>query len=253
MEDVLPLCDPPRSLYFDIATVTCQKGRQSLKTVVSIFNKIKRVFPDADHVPSTGGNAEYVFLVFLSWLLRERNDIWWILFSNIPLLCMIAAFFKLTGDPKVYTIFLILNIMFIPCGSIIHTVALLTVVYWHRDMPFQLIGAKVKFMIEVIPMITAAALHHFLEFNYGYLNLVLCCTTYFYTYAHFLHVAYDIGGIDVLVGLVMQVVGYMLNVELLVRALALSFCFGLSFYRYMTYCAPELPAHHKKELEQLPC
>ncbi|OIS98980.1 PREDICTED: uncharacterized protein LOC109232819 [Nicotiana attenuata] len=242
MGDVLPLCASLRDLSLDIATVTCEKGRQSLKTVVSIFNKLKRVFPDKDYVPSTGSSR----------LLRERNDIYWLHFSNVSMLSMVAAFVLLMGDPKVSMISIIFETIVPMCCCIIHMIAFFTVIYWHRDMPFRLIGAKAKFMIEVIPMIIAAGLHHLLEFNYGYLALLVCCTTYFYIYAHFLHIAYDIGGIDVLLGLVMQVLGYMLNVELLVRALVLSFCFGLSFYRYMTYRAPEVPPHHKKELE-LPC
>ncbi|KAH0641269.1 hypothetical protein KY285_037855 [Solanum tuberosum] len=55
--------------------------------------------------------------------------------------------------------------------------------------------------------------------------ILLGITTYFYTIAHFMRAAYDIGGKDVLLGLVI----------------------------YVTYSAPEVPEHGKKDLEQLPC
>ncbi|PHT38127.1 hypothetical protein CQW23_21700 [Capsicum baccatum] len=121
--------------------------------------------------------------------------------------------------------------------------------------PFRLIGAEAIFLIEVIPMIVASALHHLLEFNYGYLYLLLGFTIYVSGCAHFMHVAYDIGGKDVLLGLVLQIPFYIVNGKLLIRALALSFCVVLCFCKYMMYSAPELPEHGKstKELEQLPC
>ncbi|KAM3373677.1 hypothetical protein P3S68_012391 [Capsicum galapagoense] len=124
-----------------------------------------------------------------------------------------------------------------------HVVALYSVVYWHREMsPFRLIGAKAKFMIEVIPVIAAAALRHLLKFDGAYYALLLSCTTYF--------------SIPLPTSctprLAMLVLVHRLNGELLVGALALILCFGLSLYRYMTYCAPELPIHRKKEME-LPC
>ncbi|KAM3327325.1 hypothetical protein P3S67_002451 [Capsicum chacoense] len=143
-------------------------------------------------------------------------------------------------------------LIFAFCQEFLYGIGLYSVIYWHRDSPFRLIGAKGKFMIEVIPMIVAAALPHpkLLESNDAYFFLLLSCTSYFYTFAHFLHAAYDIGFIDVFLGLAMVVFVRMLNGGLLVGALI--FCLGLSFYRYVRYRAPELPIHRKK-MEQLPC
>ncbi|MCD7464899.1 hypothetical protein HAX54_000169 [Datura stramonium] len=216
--------------------LTYQKG---LQAVVSLFNRINKAF--------SGTGAGFLMLPY---------SLWWILFSLVPFVSVVASILNLMGDPKVFTLFLVLDLIVMIGGYLIHCVVLFYVVYWYRDMPFQLIGANTKFMIEVIPMITVAALHHLLAANYAYIALLISlgCTGYFYTFAHFLHVAYDIGAIDVSLGLVMQVLGYMLiKVELLFRGLALSFCLGFSFYRYMTYCSPEIPAHHKKESELLPC
>ncbi|OIT39041.1 hypothetical protein A4A49_54754 [Nicotiana attenuata] len=188
--------------------------------------------------------------MFLSEPLVQGYDYLWYFFTTIAFECLVAAFLLLGGTDHL----LILAFGIFPgCGFILHNNVLHSVVYWHRDMPFRLIGAKAKFMIEVIPLVTAAVLRHLLDFNYGYPALLLGCTGYFYAFAHFLRVAYDIKGIDVMLGLVMQVLAYMLNEELLVRALVLSFCFCICFYRYVMYSAPELPAHDKKELEQLPC
>ncbi|XP_009615868.1 uncharacterized protein LOC107774812 [Nicotiana tabacum] len=237
MGEVLPLCASARGLFLCTWTVSYQKCWQSLKTVVSFVKKFRWAWPASLGGPPSGGRP----------LVMGVEMLWWSL-GILPYGCMVAAVLNFVR----YPISLIVLIMLV--GSyFFHLAVLYSIVYWHQHMPFRLIGAKAKFMIEVIPMITAAALHHLLEFNYGYLALLLCCTTYFYAFAHFLHLAYDIGGIDVLLGIVMQVLAYMLNVELLVRALALSFCFVLCFYRYMTYCAPELPVPRKKELEQLPC
>ncbi|KAK4356791.1 hypothetical protein RND71_022401 [Anisodus tanguticus] len=238
---VLPLYDHPRGL----ATVTYQKGEQSLQTVVSLFNKIKRALLNKDHAPPPPG-PRFLTMSYNAWL---------VVFGMVPFFCMVFAFRKLLGDPKGFTICRVLYVIVMLGGSIIHVVVLHCVTYWYRDMPFQLIGAKAKFMIEVIPMITVAILHHLLEFNYAYIAVLISigCTGYFYIYAHFMHVAYDIGGIDALLGLVMQVLGYMLNLKLLVGSFILSFCLCFSFYRYVTYCAPEVPDHPKKELEQLPC
>lgn len=127
--------------------------------------------------------------------------------------------------------------------------------YWHRNMPSELIGAKVKFMIQVIPMIIAVVWHHLLLSNmptslYWYRQ---AAPTYLYMFAHFLHTTYDIGGIDVLLGLIMQVLAYMLDVVFLVRTLVLNIWLGFSFYISITYFAPEVPAHRKKESALLPC
>ncbi|XP_070042025.1 uncharacterized protein [Nicotiana tomentosiformis] len=227
MGDAIPLCASPCGN----ATVSYQKGTQSLKVVVSIYKKIR--LPEAFGGQSDGG-------------LVRLEDIWWLIYSYFSFLCIVAALLNLEHVPGIFTF------LFMVGGFIIHFTAHYSVVYWHRDMPFQIIGAKAKFMIEVIPVMTAAVLHHLLEFNYGYLALLLGCTTYFYVFGHFMHVSYDIVEKDLLLELVMQVLVYMVDGELLVRALALTFCVGLCFYRYMIYCTPEVPKHPKKELEQLP-
>ncbi|XP_075089847.1 uncharacterized protein LOC107802236 [Nicotiana tabacum] len=227
MGDAIPLCASPCGN----ATVSYQKGTQSLKVVVSIYKKIR--LPEAFGGQSDGG-------------LVRLEDIWWLIYSYFSFLCIVDALLNLEHVPGIFTF------LFMVGGFIIHFTAHYSVVYWHRDMPFQIIGAKAKFMIEVIPVMTAAVLHHLLEFNYGYLALFLGCTTYFYVFGHFMHISYDIVEKDLLLELVMQVLVYMVDGELLVRALALTFCVGLCFYRYMIYCAPEVPEHPKKELERLP-
>nr|XP_009631299.1 uncharacterized protein LOC104121110 [Nicotiana tomentosiformis] len=179
------------------------------------------------------------------------GDDWrWFLLNFIPLWCIWAVFPIFVEDAGPVTFFsyyiVSTNAYLIPWYS---------VCYWHREMsPFRLIGAKAKFMIEVIPMIVAAALHHLLEYNVGYFVILLGCTACVYIFTHFMHAAYDIEHFDFLLGLAMLVLVHWLNEELLVGVLVLSFCLCLSFYRYMTYCAPELPNHPKKELEEeLPC
>nr|XP_016510480.1 PREDICTED: uncharacterized protein LOC107827794 [Nicotiana tabacum]XP_016510481.1 PREDICTED: uncharacterized protein LOC107827794 [Nicotiana tabacum]XP_016510482.1 PREDICTED: uncharacterized protein LOC107827794 [Nicotiana tabacum] len=232
----LPLSASPatRGLFLRTRMICYQK----LKAVISSFMEFNWLAPGLLG-RSTGGKP-----------LVEGYDYLWYIFTNIAFGCLAAAFLLLGGihHPYIFVIWICPG-----CCFLLHINVLYSVVYWHRDMPFQLIGAKAKFMIEVIPLVTAAALRHLLDFNYGYPALLLGCTGYFCAYVHFLRVAYDIKGIDVMLGLVMQGLAYMLNVELLVRALVLSFCFGICFYRYVTYCAPEVPAHDKKELEQLPC
>ncbi|XP_060179821.1 uncharacterized protein LOC132609717 isoform X1 [Lycium barbarum] len=229
-EEVLPLS--PRSLFLGIWTFFSQ----NFNAVVSSFKKFRWAWPWY-----RGGRT------------LHGNDVWWSIFGNLSWFCMCLALLNFMVDPSRSMTLAALHVIFSTGALITHFTLMHSIVYWYGDMPFKLMGAKAKFMIEVIPMIIAAALHHLLEFNYGYLLLLLVFTIYFYTFAHFMHVAYDIGGKDVLLGLLMPVLGYMLNVELLLRALALSFCLGFSFYRYVTYCAPEVPAHSKKELERLPC
>ncbi|KAG5588334.1 hypothetical protein H5410_048768 [Solanum commersonii] len=182
------------------------------------------------------------------------KDMWpWIMFGSIPLCSIIMGILILMGDPSVNEWLAILDMILMILGLLTHLSLLTSIFYWYRDMPFRLIGAKAKFKLEVIPMIIAAAFHHLLEFNYGYFLLILGFTTYFYIIAHFMRAAYDIGGKDVLLGLVMLVLAYFLKGGLLVRGLGLSLCVVLCFYRYVTYSAPEVPVHGKKELERLPC
>ncbi|KAM3357196.1 hypothetical protein P3S68_023910 [Capsicum galapagoense] len=174
------------------------------------------------------------------------NDWWWFVFSFIPIVTTTAWFF-LSGPhgPAAALIFAFYQ-------NILYGIGVYSLIYWHRDSPFRLIGAKGKFMIEVIPMIVAAALLHHSEFDEeAYFFLLLACTTYFYTFAHFMHAAYDIGFIDVFLGLAMVVLVRMLNGGLLIGALI--FCLGSSFYRYLRYRAPELPIHRKKMEMELPC
>ncbi|KAG5588332.1 hypothetical protein H5410_048766 [Solanum commersonii] len=192
-------------------------------------------------------NAVCVFVTsipFLSDSFIVGKDIWpWIMFGSIPLCSIIMGILILMGDPSVNEWLAILDMILMILGLLTHLSLLTSIFYWYRDMPFRLIGAKAKFKLEVIPMIIAAAFHHLLEFNYGYFLLILGFTTYFYIIAHFMRAAYDIGGKDVLLGLVMLVLAYFLKGGLLVRGLGLSLCVVLCFYRYVTYSAPEVPVH----------
>ncbi|KAM3231484.1 hypothetical protein P3L10_016843 [Capsicum annuum] len=244
MGDILPQRSSPLR---SIVMVPYQKGKQSLKAAVSILKMI-RLPPLLSYKPSKVEVDPRKRHKRLPANLIVGNDYWWFLFGNIPYLCAWVSIGLFDKDPNpVIYVFGFLGLLFF------HSVALHSVLYWHREMsPFRLIGAKAKFMIEVIPVIVAAALRHLLEFDGAYYALLLSCTTYFYTFAHFMHAAYDIGGKDVFLALTMLVLVHRLNEELLVGALALILCLGLSLYRYMTYCAPELPIHPKKEME-LPC
>ncbi|KAG5588338.1 hypothetical protein H5410_048772 [Solanum commersonii] len=212
---------------------------EKLKAVVTSVKNFRWIMPwDPRH--------SHVFIV--------DKDMWpWIIFGNIPPCSIIMGIPTLLGDPTFNNWLAILDMILIFLGVLTHMALLTSILYWYRDMPFSLIGAKAKFKLEVIPMIIAAAFHHLLEFNYGYFCLILGFTAYFYTIAHFMRAAYDIGGKDVLLGLVMLVLAYFLKGGLLVRGLGLSLCVVLCFYRYVTYSAPEVPEHGKKELERLPC
>ncbi|PHT46518.1 hypothetical protein CQW23_15676 [Capsicum baccatum] len=221
----------------------CCSGFRSSQSKVHMVTQEVHQFLIAKRSSSLGNS-----LLQMQANLIVGNDYWWFLFGIIPYACAWVSFVLFDEDPHPVTFAVVFfGLLFF------HIVALHSVVYWHREMsPFRLIGAKAKFMIEVIPVIAAAALPHLLEFDGAYYALLLCCTTYFYTFAHFMHAAYDIGGKDVFLALTMLVLVHRLNEELLVGALALILCLGLSLYRYMTYCAPELPIHPKKEME-LPC
>ncbi|XP_015163554.1 uncharacterized protein [Solanum tuberosum] len=83
-----------------------------------------------------------------------------------------------------------------------------------------------------------------------YNGRLLRCTGYFYIISHFMRRAYDISGKDVMLGLAMQTFCFMANGMLFVRAIALSFCFGISIYRYVTYSTP--PALPRPKMELLP-
>ncbi|KAF3634039.1 putative mitochondrial ubiquitin ligase activator of nfkb 1-A-like isoform 2 [Capsicum annuum] len=111
--------------------------------------------------------------------------------------------------------------------------------------PFRLIGAKAKFMLEIIPMIVAATLRLLLKYYYlKYVLLLLSCTTYFYTFAHFMHAAYDIGLRDVYLGLAMVVLVRKLNEEMLAGALILCLgVFGTPFFS-IRGCSSRLSRPH---------
>nr|XP_018625443.2 uncharacterized protein LOC104093649 [Nicotiana tomentosiformis] len=237
MGDILPLLASPlpciEPLYASrlgrIMMVSYQKCRRSWKAVVSIL-KMTRYPTGADVDPNLFGN--------------ER---WWHLSTFVPWSCTYLSFMTLLdfSDPFYITIFVLVYFG-------VHILSWYSVCYWHREMsPYRLIGAKAKYMAEAIPMVVAAALRHLLEFNYYHFGLLLGCTTYFYIFAHFLHAAYDITGKDVLGAIAMLVLVEELNKELLVGALALSFCLGLSFYRYMTYSAPSCLVDLKVLVEDL--
>ncbi|XP_059315946.1 uncharacterized protein LOC132066741 [Lycium ferocissimum] len=211
--------------------VSYQKGMQIFKFVIAIWNMTR--FP----LPFSIGANQHVI---------AGNDYWWAGFSFIALACTSGWVLLLSGIQYSCAPFLIIYIG----GMLVHGTAVHSVCYWHRESyPYRLIGAKAKLMIEVIPMIVAAAIRVFTDDDRYLIILLLGCTSYFYSFAHFLHVAYDIGGKDIFLGLSMLLLVHRLSEKLLVGASALSFCLCLSFYRYMTYCAPELPIHPtKKEL-----
>ncbi|KAM3249868.1 hypothetical protein P3L10_011638 [Capsicum annuum] len=237
-EQVVPPCASPRSLFLR----TWEVSSQTLKAVVSFVNNFSCEVPWVYQSPNVGP-------------LIEPSDLWWLQIINTPSLCMGFAYINLMNGLRGYKISQVLGPILLSGGILTHVVVMSFVMYWYYDRPFRLIGAQAIFLIEVIPMIVASALHHLLEFNYGYLYLLLGFTMYVYGCVHFMHVAYDIGGKDVLLGLVLQIPFYIVNGKLLIRVLALSFCVVLCFCKYMIYSAPELPEHGKitKELEQLPC
>lgn len=174
--------------------------------------------------------------------------LWWV-FSSLPPQWLSVVFNYFVAIP--------LNLNGVICimGFFIYTILQsLVMIYpflnncWY---PYKTsMGPKGKFMIDFIPALAAATLHHyrynddedkglwqFLELNYGYLFLLLSCSAYFYVIVHFTRRAYDISLKDVMLGLAMQTFCFMVNGALLVRGMALGFCFGISWYRYMTYSA----------------
>lgn len=171
------------------------------------------------------------------------KDLWW--FCNaFPSYCLLMAFDHFMAVP------LDLNLgkclIFALIGTGIQGAVFYNVIYWNIYTPFQLVGAKVKFMIEFIPALIASVWHQFLVFKFGEddvsllllvdselgpIFLLAACTMYFHLIARFMHRAYDITEIDVCVGLAMQIFCYMVCGELFVRVMGLSFCFGLSIYR----------------------
>lgn len=192
-----------------------------------------------------------------------EDFLWW-LFHGFPPYCLLMAFGDFVAEP--------LHIGIVICApfalfcTAIQAFLFYTLIYWNTYTPYKLLGAQGRFMIEFIPALTAAAWHQLLVFKlgdlslfdifnaeYGPICLLLACTTYFYQIAHFMHRAYDISPKDVIVGLAMQVLCYMLCGELFIRALALFFCFSLCLYRYATYAAPDVIPHPKREAEELPC
>ncbi|KAM3231488.1 hypothetical protein P3L10_016847 [Capsicum annuum] len=145
--------------------VPYQKGKQILKAAVPILKMI-RLPPLLSYKPSKVDVDPRKRHKRLSANLIVGNDYWWYLFGMIPFACAWVSFALFDEDPHPVT-----YVVFFFGLLIFHMVALHSVVYWHREMsPFRLIGAKAKFMIEVIPVIVAAALPHLLEFDDGPLS-----------------------------------------------------------------------------------
>ncbi|OIT02886.1 PREDICTED: uncharacterized protein LOC109227501 [Nicotiana attenuata] len=209
MVDVLPLCasphpcvEPPRASRFcSIVSVSYKKCRHFLRAVVSILKMIR--------LPGLCTCSQPVDVVGDDWI--------WFLLGFIPLWCIWLVFpicVKGASDITFISYYIV--------STTAYLIPWYSVMYWHREMsPFRLIGAKAIFMIEVIPMIIAAALHHLLEYNVGYFVILLGCTTCVYIFAHFMHAAYDIGDSDFLLGLAMLVLVNWLNEEMLVGVLEL--------------------------------
>ncbi|XP_006345850.1 uncharacterized protein [Solanum tuberosum] len=188
--------------------------------------------------------------------------LWWV-FSCFPPICLSVAFSYFVAYPlPLDELICGLSLYFYTLFQSAVILYLLLNNYWYPcRTPFRSMGPKGKFMIEFIPSLTAAALNlnllndkgglwQFLELNYGYFFLLLGCTGYFYIISHFMRRAYDISGKDVMLGLAMQTFCFMANGMLFVRAIALSFCFGISIYRYVTYSTP--PALPRPKMELLP-
>ncbi|KAF3634037.1 hypothetical protein FXO37_26699 [Capsicum annuum] len=225
MGDVLPVRDSP--LGGIVMVSAYHKCKRMLKRAVSILKMVRN--PLAIDSRLGLDKATYENLIDPTRHphhippdpLIMGNDWWWILFSSIPLFCTWACFcLFIVPDEVTHFIFLLSLAGF-------HLTVLYSILYWHREMsPFRLIGAKAKFMLEIIPMIVAATLRLLLKYYYlKYVLLLLSCTTYFYTFAHFMHAAYDIGLRDVYLGLAMVVLVLKLNEELLAGALIL--CLGV--------------------------
>lgn len=192
--------------------------------------------------------------------------LWWA-FSAFPPYCLNIAFEYFVTIPLHLdrVICTLVAFLYITLQCIVLLYPMLNNYRYPFRTPIRSVGPRGKFMIDFVPALTAAALHHrlnlnnhdgllhFLEFNYGHLFLLLGCTTYFYVIIHFMRSAYDIGGKDVILGLAMQTFCFMVNGGLLVRAVAFIFCFGISFYRYMTYSDPPAsPPRPKMESDRLP-
>ncbi|KAL3338253.1 hypothetical protein AABB24_030413 [Solanum stoloniferum] len=187
----------------------------------------------------------------------EVEDSWWF-FQSFPSGCLFMAFICFVAIPLHLDIVPWLVVALV--GTIIQSVLFYSVIYWNTYTPFQLVGSNVKFIIEVVPAVIAAVWHQFLVFKLGDLTLwqifdsefgpiclLLSCTTYFYLIIHFVHRAYDITAKDVIVGITMQVFCFMVCGELFIRVVVLFLCVSLSFYRYVTYVAPDVIPQPKRE------
>ncbi|KAL3530451.1 hypothetical protein ACH5RR_009798 [Cinchona calisaya] len=62
-----------------------------------------------------------------------------------------------------------------------------------------------------------------------------------YVFPHFLKIAYDISIWDILFGLVMQIVGFMVARNIYTVTPFLLIYAGVIFYRYMSYSPPQIP------------
>lgn len=136
--------------------------------------------------------------------------------------------------------------------------------------PYRLIGRIWIFIIDFIPALILSAWHHFLVVkhgglsleeiyasNFGPLCLVLAITGLFYLFVYYMHLAYDIGALDVILGYAMQALCFLTCGPLVARILALSLCLYLSIFRYMIYTAPDVLPHPQRlesqESQQSPC
>uniref|UniRef100_M1DWP3 Uncharacterized protein n=1 Tax=Solanum tuberosum TaxID=4113 RepID=M1DWP3_SOLTU len=153
---------------------------ENLKAVVTSVKNFRWIMPWApERFPSRDSMGDEVVSLFLrTWTLSSenlksmvtsvKNFRWimpwdpsegglivgmdmslWYIFGSIPPISIIIGIMILLGDPTVNKWLLIPDtiLMFLG-GMFTHPALLASIIYWYRDMPFRLIGAKAKFKLE---------------------------------------------------------------------------------------------------------
>ncbi|KAL3530314.1 hypothetical protein ACH5RR_009636 [Cinchona calisaya] len=123
----------------------------------------------------------------------------------------------------------------------IHGFCVTLAMYCGRGKAFRCLGKVGKLIIEVISASVAATVRYFLGYNIFYLMILAGLTTDLYVFPHFLQIACDIGIWDILFGLVMQIVGFMVVRNIYTVTPFFLLCAGVIFYRYKSYSPPQIP------------